>query len=344
MPLVIHLIPYDGIGGAERAASSMSSISEEGLDFHVETIFPSLVARYRWMFWNPWYYLSVVARLVRIRPDVLIASLWRACIVGIILKLIRPSTRLVLFLHSTNDAHLPDSLLTKITERLACKVWADSHETLLRRIPELPVSKGCEISYVASRIRSLPAHPVEPVFVYWGRIHPKKGLQRALIFFSKVQRQWSDARFLVIGPDDGDLKRISRMVNELGLHQNVQLLGPMNFEQICLKAAKASFYLQTSELEGMALSVVEAMQLGLVPVVTPVGEIAHYARSGDNAVIISDDSSALAEVLVLLTEDERYQKYRINAISTWANRKLYKDSVLDACFQVLDMPSVGETN
>ena len=42
------------------------------------------------------------------------------------------------------------------------------------------------------------------------------------------------------------------------------------------KLANASFYLQTSKFEGFAMSVVESMMMGLVPVVTPVGEIGRY--------------------------------------------------------------------
>jgi glycosyltransferase involved in cell wall biosynthesis len=121
----------------------------------------------------------------------------------------------------------------------------------------------------------------------------------------------------------------------LGLGDAVQLLGGMDFSAIRLVADEASFYLQTSVLEGMAMSVVEAMQLGLVPVVTPVGEIAHYSHHGENAVVVTDDVAAVADVLALLEDDERYQAMRKQAMATWADKPLYKDSVLAACREVL---------
>ena len=342
MRKVIHLIPYYGIGGVERAAASMRAVFAGGLDFDVETIFSPSAAKSRWVLWSPWYFLCTAVRLWRIQPNVLIVSLWRAYAVGIVLKLLRPRLRLVLFLHFPNDIHLPDRFLTRNTVRLACQVWADSHETLARRLPALPRDKGRVISFVTARVAALPACPVHPSFVFWGRIHVQKGLDRALRIFSGVHARQPAARFSVIGPDGGDLVRIRGLVDAMNLGSVVQFLGGMDFGAIRHVAGQASFYLQTSELEGMAMSVVEAMQLGLLPVVTPVGEIAHYARHGENALVVRDDAAAVLDVLALLEDDTRYQVMRERAVATWADQPLYKDSVLDACREVLGMDKARE--
>jgi glycosyltransferase involved in cell wall biosynthesis len=171
--------------------------------------------------------------------------------------------------------------------------------------------------------------------VFWGRIHAQKGLGRALRLFAALRSIRTDVQFFVIGPDGGDMARICGLADELGLGSSVQFLGPMDFSQIREVAECASFYLQTSELEGMAMSVVEAMQLGLVPVVTPVGEIAQYARAGENAVVVTDDAIAVSELLALLVDERRYQTLRNKAIAYWLDKPLYKDDVLSACRELL---------
>jgi glycosyltransferase involved in cell wall biosynthesis len=93
----------------------------------------------------------------------------------------------------------------------------------------------------------------------------------------------------------------------------------------------ACFYLQTSIYEGMAMSVVEAMQLGLLPVVTPVGEIGSYCRDGGNAVVVNNDERAVADVLHLLTDPAAYGTLRQQAIEEWLDKPLYRESVLAAC-------------
>jgi glycosyltransferase involved in cell wall biosynthesis len=81
----------------------------------------------------------------------------------------------------------------------------------------------------------------------------------------------------------------------------------------------------------MAMSVVEAMQLGLVPVVTPVGEIPRYCLNGLNSIIVSDDERAVEDVLLALNKAETFQSLRRNAIATWDEIPVYKDSVIEAC-------------
>jgi glycosyltransferase involved in cell wall biosynthesis len=332
---VIHLIPYDGIGGVERAAASMRYVSNQDIEFRVETIFPPKAAKSRWLVWNPWYFFCTVVRLWQSPANVLIVSLWRAYAVGILVKLLRPKLRLVVFLHLPQNVHVIDMFLTWMGSLLASRVWADSKETLKCRLPNLNVAKGLVISFVTDRICVLPPRPVTPTFAFWGRLHAQKGLSRALMIFAAIHTQRPDSRFWIIGPDGGALIRLQREILELGLGDSVYFMGPKNFAEIKEIVCKTSFYLQTSEMEGMAMSVVEAMQLGLVPIVTPVGEIARYARHGENTLMVSDDSSVVADVLELLENDGRYQSIRGVAVATWAETPLYKDSVLQACQEML---------
>jgi glycosyltransferase involved in cell wall biosynthesis len=340
MRKVIHLIPYDGIGGVEIAARSMDRVKTEQIDFRVDTIFSKTDTKLPFGTFNPVPYMATVWRLWSTPPNLLVLSLWRSCIVGMAVKLLCPNVRVVLFLHCPESVHVMDRLFSSLIERMACCVWADSQQTLTRRMPKLPAYKGRVISFITARIQALPGHPVGPVFVFWGRINALKGLERAINIFASLQKKKSDARLLIVGPDGGDLARIKNIIDVLGLHRTVKYLGSMDFQEIRAIAARASFYLQTSVIEGMGMSVVEAMQLGLVPVVTPVGEIAQYARHGENAVVVTEEASAIADVLELINDDQRYQKMRQQAIETWTNKPLYKDSVLNACQEVLEMENI----
>lgn len=337
MTSVIHLIPYHAIGGVERAAQTMIGIQDEVLSFSVASIFPSSVTPAPCTLWNPLIYLSALQKLWCAQPNVLVVSLWRAYAVGLALKLLRPRTKLVLFLHFPNHVHVLDSALTRLAARFANRVWADSQQTLRQRLPSLIWEKGRVISFVTERIDPASSQSfVRPAFIFWGRIHEQKSLQRAIRLFARICAQRPDARFVVIGPDGGDLSAIQRLVVEMNLSENVHFRGGMEFPAICREAAAAAFFLQTSKLEGMAMSVVEAMQLGLVPVVTPVGEIANYARDGNNSLLVVDDAQTVDNLLALLGDELRYQALRASAIATWQSMPLYKDDVIQACREILD--------
>lgn len=333
---VIHIIPYDGIGGVESAARTLIGIDFDDIAFSLDYIYrptENIDSRLPSLFSFPIF--IAVHRIILEKPDLLIISLWRACIVGILVKWLQPQTKLVLMLHCPNNVHWPDRFLTSIMARYANQVWADSQETLSKRLPNYPVKKGQVISFVARRLTGLQMHPVKPNFIFWGRLHTLKRLERAVVIFSAVHASCPDAQFTIIGPDGGALEQIKKQIVNLGLSDAVHFLGPMNISEIEQQAESTSFYLQTSELEGMAMSVVEAMQLGLVPVVTPVGEIGSYCQDGENSLLVYSVEKAVNSILALLVDNNKYQVLRNNAMATWQQQPLYAESLLQACRKLL---------
>lgn len=334
---VVHLVPYDGIGGVESAARTMGSLRVAEIDFKVDYIYKDLLsdqgikATY-----NPWLLVSSAWRISRQSPDVLILSLWRSSFVGVLVKLLRPSTKLVTFLHLARDFHVLDFLATRASLLFSHQIWADSKATILGRLSPAQRKRSRVISFVTRRFEVLPLMNPKPVFIFWGRLTHQKGMERAIRLFAKVYKKRSGARFMIVGPDGGVLSDLKKLCGELELADSIIFIGGASYDQIVNFAAQAFFYLQTSLIEGMAMSVVEAMQMGLVPVVTSVGEIASYCQDSRNAVIVESDDKAAEDILSLLDSNERYQALRMAAIQTWNDKTLYRESVLDACHKIIE--------
>lgn len=333
MQKIVHLIPYDGIGGVEAAARTMAGVRHGSIDFQLRYLFPEVQSRVqRGRTFNLLQIWSVARALAAQTPNVLIVSLWRSAVAGILVRLFNPRIKLVLFLHNSRDAHHVDFLVTRLAIALSHEVWSDSQATVAKRFRSPPKSRLRTISFLAHRIApDIATKAVAPSFAYWGRLSAQKNLVRALTIFSAIHQQWPGASYLIIGPDGDEATRIKTLVQELGLSDAVRLTGPLTFEEICKQVQGTCFYLQTSIYEGMAMSVVEAMQLGLVPVVTPVGEIDNYCRDGSNAVLVDNDERAVAEVSRLLADQTAYETLRRQAIQEWLNKPLYRDSMLAAC-------------
>jgi glycosyltransferase involved in cell wall biosynthesis len=346
MPKVIHLIPYAGIGGVEVAAASMSTSSHEQIDFEVRSIYPSLEEKgQRALTYNPLYLFRAARRIAEESPDVLILSLWRSCIVGAMVRRLNPGIRLVLLIHNSRDAHPADRWFTRLAARYSEEIWADSAASLAARLSDISSRKVRVLSFLVDRLEPARAADAAPVFAFWGRLSPQKNVARALKIFSDLRSRFPEARFLIIGPDGGELEKLMEQADSLGLEDAVEFVGALPRQEIFSRVRAASFYLGTSLYEGMALSVVEAMQLGLVPVVTPVGEIANYCRHGVNALLMEQDSDTVDQVVGLLGNAREYQDMRENAISTWSGTPLYRDSVLSAVSSLLDLtgqPGVAE--
>ncbi len=339
MKNVIHLIPYDGIGGVETAARTMAELEQSEVDFQVSYIFNQpLVDPYGF---NPLPFFKAARQIITRQPDILIVSLWRSCIVAFFVKLLCPRIRFVLFLHFPEDVHFFDRLLTRLMAKFAHQIWADSGATLSRRLSGLPSTNGKVISFVTHRIAAYRRKKVKPVFIFWGRIHSQKRLERALAIFANIHSVRPESHFIVIGPDGGELTRMREVAHRIKITDAVMFAGAMNFSEIKSLAKNASFYLQTSELEGMAMSVVEAMQLGLVPVVTPVGEIGAYCKHRENSLLITSDRDTVDDILELLNDPGKYEQLRNGAIATWADKPLYSESVIHACLDIYSKRNGG---
>lgn len=340
MQKVIHLLPYDGIGGAEEAARSMPPTGRPGLDFQVRFLFDRKVSqRNRLATFNPFSLVARAFGTARSAPDILIVSLWRSCIAGLLVKLLRPRTRLVVLIHNSVDAHFADWLFTRIGIALATAVWADSEASVRLRFKRRPRAPLTIIPFLTRHI----APAAEPTadaraqarFIFWGRLAAQKNLWHALRLFKRIHDAHPEAQFTVIGPDAGELDGLMAWCNTQGLSEAVCFTGAKPMEEIRQLATGHYFYLQTSNYEGMAMSVVEAMQLGLVPVVTPVGEIASYCNDGANAILVRNDDEAISSVEELLANQQRWQALRRSAMQTWSTHPLYGDAVLDACTRLL---------
>jgi glycosyltransferase involved in cell wall biosynthesis len=344
MACVIHLLPYDGIGGAEVAARSMADAPTPGLDFRLQYIFRDVASqRQRLATFNPLPFLAAARRILKDDPDLLVLSLWRACIVGILVKLLRPRLPMVVLIHNSVDAHAADALFTRIAMGLSREIWVDSAASMRLRFARSPRAPVVVIPFLVRRLPPLQerAAAVEPRprFVFWGRLAAQKNLVRALGLFARIRLARADAAFQVIGPDAGQLAELEALRDRLGLRDAVTFDGPMAFDAIVRAAADAAFYLQTSDYEGMAMAVVEAMQLGLVPVVTPVGEVGNYCRDGHNAVVVADDDRAAGQVLRLLDDPAAFRRLRTSAIDEWADKPLYREAVVAGCLRLLAVSS-----
>jgi glycosyltransferase involved in cell wall biosynthesis len=256
-------------------------------------------------------------------------------------KALRPRTRLVVFLHNIRDSNWVDAALTRAAARVADSIWADSVSTATQRLGPGSASRVRPISFLTTRIDKVAGDRAAAQFITWGRLHPRKRIGLALEFFALVHARHPDARFAIIGPDRGEQPMLEAKVAELGLSDAVRFLGPADLSEIARHAASASFFVQTSRFEGMGMAVVEAMQLGLVPVVTPVGEIGTYVEDGRNGIWFTDPQAACERIGQLLAEPAAYRALSQAAADTWRGRPLYGDEFIAACTDIaakLDVP------
>jgi glycosyltransferase involved in cell wall biosynthesis len=344
---VLQIIPADGLGGVEAAARSMAARADLDCDFRLlpiarEVTFAdtSRVIVPRDRTFTVRAYARALRNILREDPDVLVCSLWRSVPLALVAKRLRPRMKLALFVHSAFTTNIVDKKLNDLAMRRADAIWADSQATLDARVPASVRTPARVISFVTQRLeRSRPVErPPAASFVSWGRLHHYKGVDDGLRLIARLVERGIDARFDVWGPDNNCLPELIALRKKLRLDDRVAFRGATDQKALPAIAREHSFYLQLSRFEGMAMAVVEGMQLGLVPVVTPVGEMPRYCRSGHNAVIVdvTNFDAAAGEIAGILADPATYRRLDENAAQHWTDAPLYSDIVCRAARNLME--------
>jgi glycosyltransferase involved in cell wall biosynthesis len=333
MKKIVHLVPVDTVGGVENMANSITPSLFRKADFSVEFI-SNMKNRN-----NPIFFIKMVHKLAyKDQVDLLIVSLWRSLIVGIMAKAFNSKIKLVVFLHSTKDFHWLENIVTKISFKLAEEIWADSHTTIQCRVKKTTDKNKSRVIFPKlNDISPFQTRNVTAEFIFWGRLSAEKDIGNTLTIFHGIYRNNKSARLTVVGPDNGEKLKLQEICVKLKINKAVHFTGVLNFSEIEKLSSKASFYIQTSLFEGASMSVVEAMQFGLVPIVTPVGEIKEYCIHKENSLIVSSKNKAVNDILFVINNNNIYQNLRSVAINTWVDVPLYQESVFKACKQLLNI-------
>jgi len=330
---LLHVLPHDSVGGAEIAARQAAQAAPDRVTVAVLTgrvLGPARPNRFSLDGAGPFDPVAAIrAALLALDRPVAVFSLWKSVLAMLATALLAPRTRRVLFLHSDRRVHMPDRLATWLQARLAHEVWADCQRSLEGLGDLMPAGKATRvISFMASRLEAPARAAPRPRFIFWGRLTPLKRIDRAIDLFATVARDRPDATFLIIGPDDGSEMSLRSQVQALGLDGQVTFAGAKPLDEIAALAADSDFFVQLSEQEGAAMSLIEAMQLGLVPIVTPVGEMASYVRPLETGVVYEARDQAAADIERILGDASLFDRIGAAAVDHWRGQQLYHEDLL----------------
>lgn len=141
---------------------------------------------------------------------------------------------------------------------------------------------------------------------------------------------------MVGGDTDGTRSEVEERISALGLGDRVTLPGRLLKNDWIKLAAHYDVFLNTTTIDNMPVSVIEAMALGLPVVSTDVGGIPYLIDNGKTGLLVpSNNPDAMVEAIQkLLTDPEYAREIAVNA------RKMVEEfdweSVKWMWFEVLD--------
>jgi|26BtaG_2_1085354.scaffolds.fasta_scaffold00071_14 glycosyltransferase involved in cell wall biosynthesis len=147
--------------------------------------------------------------------------------------------------------------------------------------------------------------PKDPYSVsYVGRLTHKKEPVGLIKAFAPVVKAVPDARLSIIG--DGELRtECESAIRELGLQNNVTLLGTKDHRDVLGILSRSSLFImnsvtaETGDKEGTPVSLMEAMALGNTVIATRHGGIVDIVEHGETGLLYNEfDYDSLSELII----------------------------------------------
>ncbi|HMO61635.1 MAG TPA: glycosyltransferase family 4 protein [Ferruginibacter sp.] len=231
------------------------------------------------------------------KSNIVILSHINLILVGFLVKLFSPGTKLVLFAHGI-EVWGPLSLVRKYMLRKCNLILAVSRYTrdTMHAQYHIPlqhffVLNNCLDPFLPEPVIEKPAHlghqygieQQDTVLLTLTRLAYKeryKGYDHVLYSVQQLKADYPGIKYLLVGKyDDAEKKRLDKIIHQLGIQAHVIFTGFVEDAALAAHFALADLYVMPSKKEGFGIVFIEALYYGL-PVI---------AGNADGSVDALDD-------------------------------------------------------
>lgn len=132
---------------------------------------------------------------------------------------------------------------------------------------------------------------LRPKLLYVRAFHAIYNPLLAVQVLEVLVKEFADSSLCMIGPDkDGTFGEVQKFADAVGVSRHLELPGRLEKEEWVRKAEGYDIFINTTNVDNMPVSVVEAMALGLVVISTNVGEIPGIIEHGVNGILVTPGS------------------------------------------------------
>lgn len=190
---------------------------------------------------------------------------------------LRIRERTLFTVHSTyKDRDLKYKITSIVSVLLAkkancvCKYAYNEYSTIVKYLKRgnfISISNGADFSRVEKciQIKRNDDYP-RRTLICIGRMIPLKNH----IFLIELLKNLPDVELILVGAEDQN-HSIRKLVSEYGIADRVKFTGLISREKVFEILSQCDIYVSASHIEGLPVSVLEAMSAGTVPVLSDIG-------------------------------------------------------------------------
>lgn len=146
------------------------------------------------------------------------------------------------------------------------------------------------------------------VFLFLGRIHPKKGLDLLIRAFCRVAKICPNAVLIIAGPDEADYqKHLEDYLAAAGQLHNCIFTGLLQPEERLAALAAADIFVLPSYSEGFPIAPIEALAAELPVILTEACNIPDIEEAGCG-IVVNPETASLSDAMFQLANNRELRK------------------------------------
>lgn len=179
-------------------------------------------------------------------------------------------------------------------------------------VKRLPNGLAVQAARTPGAERQRAADP--PVVLFLARLHPRKRVLAFAEMASLMVSRGVNAKFAVVGPDEGDLSALDDFVSRHELHDKLTYEGALPPDLVSARLGSANVFVLPSVNEPFPMTVLEAMAQGTPSVITDTCMISQELAALDAAAVTDGSPAALADAVSwILADKARARTLGVNA-------------------------------
>lgn len=182
-------------------------------------------------------------------------------------------------------------LMRWLTRRVLrhCALTTSDSQVMATRMRSLGAREVMVFPFGLETMPSASQHKEPRLFFANRGVEPIYDPAHVLKAFAAIVGCWPDAR-LVVANDGSMLQAMRSLAAALGLHDRVQFVGRLDATTQAGWYGRASWYLSLPQSDSIAVSVLEAMAHGCVPILSDLPANRELVRDGDNGLIVDNNA------------------------------------------------------
>ena len=155
--------------------------------------------------------------------------------------------------------------------------------------------------------------PQKPTLVYAGRLTPWKGVEMLIRVVAKLKEKNPDIIFEILG-EGSEMNSLKPLVKNLKLEENVKFHGRVSEEESHKIFSRSTIFVLNTNYEGLSHAILNAMQIGVPVITTPVGGNPEIIRNGENGLLVpyNNESKWTEAIESLLNDNVLQEKFSAN--------------------------------